>query len=203
MGMEFPRKCHWFLLTCHQIVISIYTYIFSLWLIGFYNPKPLLYIKEVRNRHTRYKKSFKCQNLIYPSHKSKLCKKTTRAKLEFRDWGESSNTYKMKTNLRGSLTIFSPLQWLFTYLFWILLQEEELSILFMRFVFTTVSLRVILRYPLMLLVLDIGLCYTPLVIWLETLSLIYLARQCFGSCFSQEGEIIFSFASLDGVCSSL
>ena len=135
LGLPPPQ----FLLTCHQIVISIYTYKFSLWLIGFYNPKPLLYIKEVRRyRHTRYKKSFKGQNLIYPSHKSKLCKKTTREKLEFRDWGESNNTYKMKTNLRGSLTIFSPLRWLFTYLSWILLQEEELSILFTRLVFTTV-----------------------------------------------------------------
>ena len=38
----------------------------------------------------------KGQNLIYPSHKSKLCKKTTRAKLEFRDWGESNNNYKKK-----------------------------------------------------------------------------------------------------------
>ena len=159
MGMEFSRKCHWFLLTCHQIVISIYTYKFSLWLIGFYNPKPLLYINEVRRYwHTRYKKSFKGQNLIYPSHKSKLC----------------NNTYKMKTNSRGSLTIFSPLQWLFSYLFWILLQEEELSILFMRLIFTTLSLRVILRYPLMLLALDIRFCYTPPLVKRARLSFLLL-----------------------------
>ena len=61
IGMEFPRKCHWFLLTCHHIVISIYTYIFSFWLIGFYNPKPLQYVKEVRRyQHIRYKEVMPC-----------------------------------------------------------------------------------------------------------------------------------------------
>ena len=60
---ELSRKCHWFLQTCQHMFISIYTYIFSLWLVGFYNPKPRFSEPDRTGRSDHENRFFKPKEL--------------------------------------------------------------------------------------------------------------------------------------------